>query len=167
MNKLEIIKKTTEYVKEILDGEGSGHDWFHVERVWKMAKFIGKKEKADLFIVELAALLHDVADWKLNDGDEKAGLKKVANWLEKCEVEELEKTHILYIIDSMSFSKELDGKKLKTIEGFVVQDADRLDALGAIGIARTFAFGGNRKRKIYDPNEKPKKIASFNEYKNG
>ena len=165
MNKQEIINKTAEYVRSVLEGEGSGHDWFHVERVWKTAKYLGAKEKADLFVVELAALLHDIADWKLNDGDEKAGLKKVEKWLVENAVNQKEKEHILFIIDNMSFSKELEGKRINTVEGFVVQDADRLDALGAIGIARTFAYGGKHDRTLYDPSIEPKFFDDFKEYK--
>jgi uncharacterized protein len=167
MEKQEIINKTAEFARNFFEGENSGHDWFHTERVWKMAKYLAEKENAGLFVTEMAALLHDVADWKLNDGDEKAGLKKVQNWLEGNTVEEKAIEHILSIIDRMSFSKETEGKKIDTVEGFVVQDADRLDAIGAIGVARTFAFGGTRNRKIYDPNIKPKTIATFEQYKNG
>ncbi len=167
MNKQEIIDKTIEFAKNFFEGESSGHDWWHTERVWKMAKYLAKKEGADIFVVEMAALLHDVADWKLNSGDEVAGLKRVQNWLEKNEVEEKDRRHILSIIDCMSFSKETEGKRIDTSEGFVVQDADRIDALGAIGIARTFAFGGNRNYKIYDPNLNPKMIENFEQYKNG
>lgn len=166
MNKEQIISATIAYAKEALSGEGSGHDWFHVERVWKMAKRLAEKEHADLFIVEMAALLHDIADWKLNDGDEKAGLKKVVDWLEKCCVAKEDAEKILFIIDNMSFSKEIDGKKLNTVEGFVVQDADRLDAIGAIGIARTFAFGGSRGRLLHNPEEDAREIKTFSEYKN-
>lgn len=165
MDKQEIINRTIEYVRNILTGEGSGHDWFHVERVWKTAKYLAQKENADLFVVELASLLHDIADWKLNDGDEKAGLEKVRVWLFQNGVEQKELERILNIIDQMSFSKELEGKKINTTEGFVVQDADRLDSLGAIGIARTFAYGGNRNRPLYDPDIEPKLFDNFEEYK--
>lgn len=167
MNKQEIINKTIVFAKDFFEGEGTGHDWEHSERVWKTARYLAQKETADFFIVEMAALLHDVADWKLNNGDEKAGLERVSDWLEKNKVADLDAQKILFIVDNVSFSKEKDGKKINTIEGFVVQDADRLDALGAIGIARTFAFGGNRNRKLYDPNQKPKNIETFEQYKNG
>lgn len=165
MDKQEIINKTVEHVRGILTGEGSGHDWFHVERVWKTAKFLAEKENADFFVVEMAALLHDIADWKLNGGDEKAGLRKVEDWLVERRVAKEEKAHILFIIDNMSFSKEMEGKKINTVEGFVVQDADRLDALGAIGIARTFAYGGKHSRPLYDPAVAPKSFDDFEEYK--
>jgi uncharacterized protein len=166
MDKETIILKTITFAKNFFEGEGSGHDWWHTERVWKTAKYLAQKENTDFFVVEMAALLHDVADWKLNNGDEKAGLQKVKIWLEENEIENGQQDHILEIIDRMSFSKEKEGKKINTIEGFVVQDADRLDAIGAIGIARTFAFGGNRNRKIHDPNCKPEMITSFEQYKN-
>lgn len=165
MDKQAFINRTAEYVRNVLEGEGSGHDWFHVQRVWKTAKYLGGQEKADLFVVELAALLHDIADWKLNDGDEKAGLKKVEDWLTQNELEKTVLEQVLFIVDNMSFSKELEGKRIDTIEGFVVQDADRLDALGAVGIARTFAYGGNHSRPLYDPAIKPKFFDDFEEYK--
>jgi len=166
MNKQEIIDKTVEFAKNFFEGESSGHDWFHTERVWKTAKYLAEKENADLFVVELAALLHDVADWKLNDGDEKAGLQKVETWLEENNVERGDLEHILNIIDCMSFSKETESKKIDTVEGFVVQDADRLDAIGAIGIARTFAFGGNKKHTMHDPDIKPMIAKTSDQYKN-
>lgn len=165
MNKQEIINKTAEFAKKFFEGEASGHDWWHTERVWKTARYLAQKENADMFAVEMSALLHDVADWKLNNGDEKAGLLKVRKWLEQNDVEKKDCEHILNIIDRMSFSKETEGKKIDTPEGFVVQDADRLDAIGAIGISRTFAFGGNRGREIHNPDEKPKTIKSVEQYK--
>lgn len=165
MDKQEIIKKTAEHAKKFFEGEGSGHDLFHTQRVWKTAKYLAEKENADLFVVEMAALLHDVADWKLNDGDEKAGLQKVQTWIEQNGVERNELEHILKIIDNMSFSRETEGKKIDTIEGFVVQDADRLDAIGAVGIARTMTYGGKHGRILHDPEIKPKTFDNIEEYK--
>jgi len=165
MDKQEIIDRTVEFSKNFFEGESSGHDWWHTERVWKTAKCLAEKENADLFVVQMAALLHDVADWKLNGGDEKAGLKKVQDWLKENDVEKGDAEHISNIIDRMSFSKEIGGKTIDTIEGFVVQDADRLDAIGAIGIARAFTYGGSHSRLLYDPNIKPKFFKDVEEYK--
>jgi uncharacterized protein len=166
MEKQKIISKTAEFAKNFFEGESSGHDWFHTERVWKTAKFLAEKEKADFFVVEMAALLHDVADWKMNNGDEKAGLARVEKWLGENDVDESYGRDIIFIVDNISFSKEKGGKKINTTEGFVVQDADRLDAIGAIGIARTFAFGGSRGRQIYNPAILPISIETFEQYKN-
>jgi uncharacterized protein len=165
MEKAEIIKRTADFVQEMLEKEGTGHDWKHAERVWKTAKHLAQQEGADFFICEIAALLHDVADWKLNNGDEKAGLKKVEDWLVLNAVEKAEIEKILYVIDNMSYSKETTGTKLESLEGFVVQDADRLDTLGAIGIARTFIYGAKHNRALYDPQIKPRTFDDFEEYK--
>jgi len=166
MNKEEIIQRTAVYVRETLSGDGSGHDWWHVYRVWKTAIMIGKEEKSDLFAVELAALLHDIADWKFNDGDEEAGPKAARAWLEKLDVEEAVITHVCRIIASISFKGAGVKTPMNTIEGKVVQDADRLDAIGAIGIARAFAYGGSKGREMHNPEEKPLMHNSFSAYKN-
>jgi len=150
-DKKEIIGKTVEFVREKLEKDITGHDWWHVYRVWKNAILIGKKENVDLFIIELAALLHDIADWKFNNRKSDAGSQQARAWLLKMEVKEEIISHICEIIENMSF-KGLDVKfKLKTKEGKVVQDADRLDAIGAIGIARVFAYHSGRQRLIYNP----------------
>lgn len=167
MDKQKIILKTADYAKKTLEGEGSGHDWWHVYRVWKMAKHIGKKEKADMFIVELAALLHDIADYKLYNGDEEIGPQRAFKWLKSLNVDENIINHITQIMRDASFKGARVKSKMKTLEGKIVQDADRLDAIGAIGIARTFAFGGHMKREIYNPNVKPYMHKSFKEYKTG
>jgi len=141
MDKESVIRKTEEYIKDKLGGESSGHDWWHVYRVWKMAIHICKEEKVDLFVVQLASLLHDISDWKFNSGDEDIGSKLVREWLEKMQVDEETIFYVCNIIKDMSF-KGADAKsQMKTKEGMIVQDADRLDAIGAIGIARTFAYG--------------------------
>jgi uncharacterized protein len=160
-----IIKKTEKFVKDKLYGEGTGHDWWHTLRVWQMAKKIGKEEKADLFIVELASLLHDIADWKFQDGDDSVGAMIAKEWLEKFNVDSRTISHICDIIIGVSFKGARVKDNLDSIEGKVVQDADRLDAMGAIGISRCFAYGGSKKRQIYDPNIKPKMHKSFEEYK--
>ncbi|OLO40461.1 phosphohydrolase [Alkalihalophilus pseudofirmus] len=162
MEKHEQIKQTENYVHNELTGEASGHDWWHIYRVTKLAKKMAVVEGADLFICEMAALLHDIADEKLNESEE-VGLKKVEDWLNKINVEEQDITHIMEIIASMSF-KGGGQPPVRTLEGKVVQDADRLDALGAIGIARTFTFGGAKGNIIYDPSVKPREGMSKEEY---
>jgi len=165
MNKEEVIKRTADYVKSKLDGEGSGHDWWHIYRVWKTAVNIGKKEDADLFVVQLAALLHDIADWKFHAGDDSIGPKLAREWLEKLDVDENVISHVCEIIKGVSFKGAGVKSKIKTKEGMVVQDADRLDALGAIGIARAFAYGGHKGSEIYNPKIKPEKHETFEQYK--
>ncbi len=167
MNKKIIIQKTADYAKKTLEGESSGHDWWHVYRVWKMAKYIGKKEKnVEMFVIEIAALLHDIADWKLHGGDEEIGPKTARTWLETLDVEEKYIEHVYQIIKTVSFRGANVKSQMKTKEGMVVQDADKLDAIGAIGIARTFAYGGKMGQEIHNPNSKPTMHNSFEEYKN-
>lgn len=161
----EIIKKTKNFVKEKLSGEGSGHDWWHIYRVYQTAIKICEEEKGNLFIVKLAALLHDIADWKFNDGDDKAGGKEARKWLKQLKVEEEKINQVCQIIDNLSFKGAGEKNKIKTLEGKIVQDADRIDALGAIGIARTFAYGGFKKREIYNPHISPTLHQNFEEYK--
>lgn len=159
MNKKKIIEKTKEYVKqEMLKGD-SGHDWSHVLRVNNTAKMIAKKEKADLFIVELSTLFHDIADSKFTNGDETIAPRKIKDFLNslKVDTETIEKVN--YIVEHMSFKKNQPSEK--SLEFKVVQDADRLDAIGAIGIARAFSFGGYKNRLMYNPEEKP----NFNQTK--
>ncbi len=166
MDKKQIILKTADYVKEKLGGEGSGHDWWHIYRVWETAVKIAAWEKADRFIVELAALLHDIADWKFNDGDAKAGSRKAREWLVSLNVDEAAIQHVCQIIDDISFKGAGVKTAMKTAEGRIVQDADRLDAIGAIGIARAFAYGGYKERELYNPEIKPEFHNSFEQYKN-
>ncbi len=164
MNKEVVIKKTAEFAKKKLSGEGSGHDYWHIYRVWKMAVYLAKKEKADLFIVQLAALLHDIADWKFNDND-KEGSVLSRKWLQSLKVDDKIIKQVCDIVDGVSFKGAGVVNKIKSIEGVVVQDADRLDALGAIGIARTFAYNGFKNREIYNPDIKPKFHRTFASYK--
>jgi uncharacterized protein len=166
MNKQEILQKTQEFVKQTLEGEGTGHDWWHIYRVWKNALHIGKNEEVDLFVVQLGALLHDIADYKFHDGDDSIGPKVAREWLESQNVEEQIISHVCEIIKSTSFKGSGVDSSAKTKEAMVVQDADRLDAMGAIGVARTFAYGGHKNREIYNPNIKPEKHTSFEHYKN-
>jgi uncharacterized protein len=160
-----IIQKTADYVKQLLSGETTGHDWWHVYRVWQNALHIGKQEKVDMFVVELAALLHDIADWKFHGGDEKAGSRAAREWLMTQSVAPPVADHACQIIDDLSFKGAGVRTAMKTKEGMVVQDADRLDALGAIGIARAFAYGGHKGQAIYNPDISPTLHASFEEYK--
>lgn len=165
MDHEKIIKNTVSFVKRELDGKESGHDWWHIYRVWNTAKKIALVEGADLFVVELAALLHDIADRKLNNGDEKFGLKRVQIYLSSCIDDTVLINIILHIIDTYSYTSQLKNKKgMDTLEGKIVQDADRLDALGAIGIARTFNYGGHANRPLYDPSKHSLKNISATQY---
>lgn len=164
MNKQEIIKRVTKRVMRELGDEGSGHDWWHVYRVWKMAKYIGRKESTNLFIVELAALLHDIADWKFYGGDDNVGARAARKLLSKQGVPKEIINHVCEIIRTAPFKGAGVKTKMHTLEGKVVQDADRLDAIGAIGIARAFAYGGHKNLPIYKPNQKPILHRSKKEY---
>ena len=166
MDSKKLIEKTRLYVEKELADDGSGHDWWHVYRVWSIAKKISQKENADQTIVELAALLHDIADWKFNDGDESAGPRQVAAWLNKNGVDPGLVDEVCEIISTLSYKGASIATPMRTIEGKIVQDADRLDAIGAVGIARTFAYGGNKNRLIYHPEEAPIMHESFEHYKN-
>ena len=151
MDSKKLIEKTRLYVEKELAGDGSGHDWWHVYRVWSIAKKIAQKENADQTIVELAALLHDIADWKFNDRDESAGPRQGAAWLNKNGVDPKLVDEVCEIISTLSYKGAGVATPMRTIEGKIVQDADRLDAIGAVGIARTFAYGGNKNRLMYHP----------------
>lgn len=164
MSKKDIIKKTVQYIKERMSGESSGHDWWHIYRVYKTAEYIGKKEKADLFVIRLAALLHDVADWKFTGGNDSIGPNLAKKWLKKLKVNNDAIDRVCEIIKEVSF-KGVSTKSIpRTEEGMVVQDADRLDAIGAIGIARTFATGAKFNKVIYDPAISPRRYKSAEEY---
>jgi uncharacterized protein len=160
-----LLTLTKEYVRQELQNDASGHDWWHIARVTDMAKKIAIEEKADLFICEMSALLHDIADEKLISS-EAEGLKKVRTWLISIEVDPLSADKIIEIISTLSF-KGGGQPEMKTLEGKIVQDADRLDAIGAIGIARTFAYAGAKGELIYDPAIKPRESFTKEEYRNG
>ncbi len=166
MNKKEIIEEIKKYLKKNFKTDATGHDWWHFWRVWKMSKEIAKKEGGDLFVIELAALLHDVADYKFNNGDDKAGGKTARVLLEKLNVNKELIEQVCQIVDNVSFKGAGIKNGIKTKEGMIVQDADRLDVMGAIGIARTLAYGGFTKREIYNPAVKPRLYKTFEEYKN-
>ena len=153
----EVIKETKKYVRNKSGKESTGHDFWHAFRVWQTSKYIARKEGGDLFTIELAALLHDISDWKFNKGSSGPGLKLAMNWLKKLKVEENIIKQVCEIMGSISFKGARVKSKMKTIEGKIVQDADRLDALGAIGIAKVFATGSSWKRLIYNPEISIKK----------
>ncbi len=164
MEDRELITLIAEEVRQKLEGEGSGHDWWHIYRVWKMAQHIGKGEKANMLVVELGALLHDIADWKFHGGDDTVGPRVAGEMLEKRGVLKEVISQVQRIILVGSFKGA--GVKIgpSTLEGKIMQDADRLDALGAIGIARTFAYGGHKNRILHNPNQKPIMHATKEEY---
>lgn len=160
-----ILTHTVDFVKkELSDAEG-GHDWWHIYRVWKMAAHIAAIESVDAEVVELAALLHDIADPKFHDGDESVGPRVAQSYLESQNVEKGTIEHVVNIIKHMSFKNSLDTETFTSKEMEVVQDADRLDAIGAIGIARTFSYGGYKGNLMHDPLEKPKLNMTKEEYK--
>ncbi|MBW8884534.1 MAG: HD domain-containing protein [Planctomycetia bacterium] len=165
MDRSDILQKTTDHVRGLLSGEGSGHDWFHIERVRNAALHIAREEGADPFVVELAALLHDIADWKFAGGDHDAGPRAARDWLTSLGVPESIIDYVADIIARLSFKGAGVETPMSTLEGRCVQDADRLDAIGAIGIARAFAYGGHKGRALYDPAVPPQPHASFEAYK--
>lgn len=168
MNQEKIISNTIVFVKEELKNAEGGHDWFHVERVYKNTLLISKEEKVNTFVVSLAALLHDIADPKFFNGDETIGPIKAQNFLEKQNVDKGVINHVINIIKYISFKNSFDknGKEFTSKELQVVQDADRLDAIGAIGIARCFNYGGFKHRALYNPEISPNLKMSKEEYKN-
>lgn len=161
----DIIARTADHVRSVLSGDGTGHDWHHVERVRRVALRLAAAEGADPFVVELAALLHDVADWKFHGGDDTAGPRAARTWLASLAVDETTIEHVASIVAGLSFKGAGVATEMPTVEGRVVQDADRLDALGAIGVARTFAYGGHRGQPLYDPDIAPTPHADFAAYK--
>ena len=160
-----LIDNTILFVKQQLENAEGGHDWFHIERVYKNALLIAKEEDCNLTVVKLAALLHDIADSKFHDGDETVGPRKATDFLNTIGVDQKTINHVILIIQNISFGGGNFEKKFQSPELDVVQDADRLDALGAIGIARTFNYGGFKNRTIYDPNIPPQLNMSKAEYK--
>jgi uncharacterized protein len=161
-----IINKTISFVKKNLADAEGGHDWFHIERVYKNALLISKNEKVDVFIVSLGALLHDIADSKFNDGNETVGPKVARKFLFKLNIDSIIIEHVIKIIENISFKGGNENQKFTSPELDVVQDADRLDAIGAIGIARCFNYGGFKNRQLYNPDIEPNLNMSKAEYKN-
>jgi len=160
-----LIENTISFVKEKLEGAEAGHDWFHIERVWKLSKKIAETEKCNTEIVELSALLHDIADPKFHNGDETIALTVSREFLESQHAEEDTIEQVLFIIKNISFKNRGEAPENLPVELKIVQDADRIDAIGAIGIARTFNFGGFKNNLMYDPNIEPKLEMSKEEYK--
>ena len=163
---MQIINNTILFVKNQLTHAEGGHDWFHIERVYKNALLIAEEEECDLTVVKLAALLHDIADSKFHGGDEMVGPKTARTFLESQNVSEAIISHVIAIIENISFKGGNFEKKFNSKELEIVQDADRLDAIGAIGIARTFNYGGFKNRPLYNPNIQPNLNMSKEEYKN-
>jgi uncharacterized protein len=166
MSNPDLIAKTILFVKEKLVNAEGGHDWFHIERVYKNAILISKNEVCDSTVVQLGALLHDIADSKFHNGDETIGPRVAREFLESENVGEVIINHVINIIENISYKGGNFEKKFSSIELNVVQDADRLDAIGAIGIARTFNYGGFKNRTLYDPKIAPNSSMTKEEYKN-
>ncbi|MBC7851473.1 MAG: HD domain-containing protein [Chitinophagaceae bacterium] len=165
MNKDQIIENAIAYVKATLKDAEGGHDWWHIYRVWKTAKQIAQQETGKAFVVELGALLHDIADSKFHDGDESIGPAKARSFLQSQQVDDATTAHVVNIIENISFKGGKEKQVFKSLELDIVQDADRLDAMGAIGIARAFNYGGFKNRKLYDPEVKPNLMKSKEQYK--
>lgn len=166
MTNTTIVQETIAFVKQTLQGAEGGHDWFHIERVYKNVLLIAKSEQVDILIVSLGALLHDIADAKFYNGDETIGPKIARNFLTAKSVDEAIIIHVVNIIENISFKSSLDeGPKFTSLELQVVQDADRLDAIGAIGIARAFNYGGFKNRELYNPEIEPNLQMTKAEYK--
>lgn len=161
-----VIQRTVEYVKKVLADAEGGHDWWHIHRVWKLSRHIAQKENVDPFVVELGALLHDIADSKFHGGDETIGPGKARSFLTALEVNEEVLAHVENIVTHISFKGGNHIQTFRSPELDVIQDADRLDAIGAIGIARTFNYGGHKNRGLYDPNIEPNLNMTKEEYKN-
>ncbi|MGB7395501.1 MAG: HD domain-containing protein [Pricia sp.] len=168
MTDTEIVEQTIAFVKETLQGAEGGHDWFHIQRVFQNSLFIAKDEKVDVLVVSLAALLHDIADAKFHQGDESVGPEMASNFLSELKVKKKTINHVVKIIQNISFKNTLKkkrGRKFRSKELEVVQDADRLDAMGAIGVARAFSYGGYKDREIYNPEIAPNLKMTKEEYK--
>ena len=161
-----LIDNTILFVKQQLENAEGGHDWFHIERVYKNALLIAEGEDCDLTVVKLGALLHDIADSKFHGGDETVGPKTARVFLESQNVSEDIILHVIAIIENISFKGGNFEKKFNSKELEIVQDADRLDAIGAIGIARTFNYGGFKNRPLYNPHIQPNMNMNKEEYKN-
>ena len=157
------IERTKEYVRQHMEEyKDATHDWFHIERVWNMAKLIAKAEGADLFVVEMAALLHDIDDFKFNSHETAV---KSAAWLQSLGVDSGTAEKIIHIVENISFKGSAEQNKIQTLEGKVVQDADRLDAIGAFGIARAFTYAGYKNIPIFNPSVEARENMSFEQYK--
>jgi len=166
MKHAEIIEKTVAFTRQTLENAEGGHDWWHIHRVWTNARKIAESERCNLLVVELAALLHDIADAKFHNGNEEIGPKTAGKFLKSIKVDQQIIEHVQQIIRNISFKSGFDKPKFHSKELAIVQDADRLDAMGAIGIARAFSYGGFKGREIYNPEIQPNLNMSKEEYKN-
>jgi len=166
MDHAAVINKTIKFVQDTLKNAEGGHDWWHIYRVWTNAKLIAQTEQADQLTIELAALLHDIADSKFHNGDEEIGPKTAGDYLQSINIDPDVILHVQNIIRYMSFKSGFDKPVFHSPELAIVQDADRLDAIGAIGIARAFSYGGFKGREIYNPEIKPDLNMSKEAYKN-
>lgn len=166
MKHAEIIEKTVAFTRQTLENAEGGHDWWHIHRVWTNARKIAESERCNLLVVELAALLHDIADAKFHNGNEEVGPKTAGKFLKSIKVDQQIIEHVQQIIRNISFKSGFDKPKFHSKELAIVQDADRLDAMGAIGIARAFSYGGFKGREIYNPEIQPNLNMSKEEYKN-
>ncbi|MGL5766759.1 MAG: HD domain-containing protein, partial [Sarcina sp.] len=164
MDKDIILKNTIEFIKERFEGKGSGHDWLHIDRVYRNAIYIMNYEEADKFIVKMSALLHDLDDWKFNK-EVEGEMTITEKFLNSQNLNKEDTKKILEIIESISYKGGVVSSKQSSIEGMIVQDADRLDAMGAVGIARAFTYGGYKNNLIYDPKIKPQIFNNLNEVK--
>jgi uncharacterized protein len=161
----ELVEKAAAYVKSLFSGEGSGHDWWHIYRVWQNALYLAREEEADLEVVQLAALLHDIADWKFQHDQQDAGAREARQWLQGQGAPEPLIQAVCLIIEEISYKGAGVPTPMSSAEGRIVQDADRLDAIGAVGIARAFAYGGFKGREMHNPEIAPQIHASFEAYK--
>jgi len=166
MQHAETIQKTIDFVRKTLEKAEGGHDWWHIHRVWTNAKKIAQAERCNLLVVELAALLHDIADSKFHKGDEEIGPKTAGKFLRSINADQQVIEHVQQIIRNISFKAGFDKPKFYSKELAIVQDADRLDAMGAVGIARAFSYGGFKGREIYNPEIEPNLNMTKEEYKN-
>jgi uncharacterized protein len=160
----DILQATALHVRQIFERDSSGHDWWHIHRVWRNALAICRHERANRFVVELAALLHDLDDWKLSPSADGTPTRALA-WMQEQGVESEIREHVREIITHLSFKGAGVVNSIRTLEGQIVQDADRLDAIGAVGIGRAFAYGGHRGRLMHDPGQPPQLHATFEQYR--
>ena len=164
---VQTINNTVDFVKRTLSKAEGGHDWWHIYRVWQLSKQIASKEEnVNLTVVELGALLHDIADSKFHNGNEEVGPRLAAKFLKKENVEDSVVEHVINIIRNISFKNSFEDQTFSSKELDIIQDADRLDAIGAIGIARTFNYGGHKGRVLFDPDIKPDENLNKEAYKN-
>ena len=162
MNKKTVLDATVKYVKKVMGEESTGHDWWHAYRVWKLSLRIARKEEnVDLFVVQLGALLHDITDWKFHDGSPNIEERTIRPLLKRIGADDETISKTIEIVKNVSFKGAGVADKMKNIEGKIVQDADRLDAIGAMSIARCFAYGGKKNRSIYNPEIKPQYHKDF------